>query len=76
MGPYEQAAAIYGRMLDWIDGSGTAIASPIRESYLRFGARRCGYLISPFRRASCAAEYQTEIQIPLEAPRRAEAAHD
>jgi DNA-binding transcriptional MerR regulator/effector-binding domain-containing protein len=75
VGAYDQAPSVYGRMLDWMDGSGTAIAGPIRESYLRFGARQCGYSISPHQLASRSADYETEIQIPLEAAHRTERAH-
>jgi DNA-binding transcriptional MerR regulator len=64
-GSYTQAPRCYELMLDWMDGGGRRIAGPIREVYLRFGAHQIGYTLSPPVIADCAAQYQTELQIPM-----------
>lgn len=64
-GSYEQAPQLCEMLLDWMDESGTRIAGPIRETYLRFGADQCGYTLPAPLLARGVADYQTELQIPI-----------
>jgi effector-binding domain-containing protein len=64
-GSYAQAPALYESILDWMSRTGTRLAGPVREVYLRFGAGQCGYTLSPRVVAGCEADYSTELQIPL-----------
>jgi len=38
----------------------------VRESYLRFGAQQRGYTLPPLMLADGVAEYETELQIPVQ----------
>ncbi|HUL17780.1 MAG TPA: MerR family transcriptional regulator [Steroidobacteraceae bacterium] len=65
-GSYAQAPRLYGRMLEWLDGAGARICGPLRETYLRFGAEQRGYTLPPLMLADGVAEYETELQIPVQ----------
>ncbi|HYM28506.1 MAG TPA: MerR family transcriptional regulator [Steroidobacteraceae bacterium] len=65
-GSYAQAPLLYERMLAWMDETGARIAGPVRETYLRFGAEQCGYTLPPPLLAGSVAEYETELQIPVQ----------
>jgi len=65
-GSYAQAPLLYGRMLGWLDAEGARICGPVRESYLRFGAQQRGYTLPPLMLADGVAEYETELQIPVQ----------
>ena len=65
-GSYAQAPRLYGRMLGWLDAEGARICGPVRESYLRFGAQQRGYTLPPLMLADGVAEYETELQIPVQ----------
>lgn len=64
-GPYDQAPQLYDSVLDWMSMTGTRVAGAIREVYLRYGADQCGYTLAPNVIAHSAADYRTELQIPL-----------
>lgn len=65
-GSYAQAPRLYEHMLAWMDATGTRIAGPVRETYLRFGAEQRGYTLPPLLLADSVAEYETELQIPVQ----------
>jgi len=52
-------------MLEWIDGAGVRIASPVRETYLRFDAEQRGYRLPRPLLATRVADYRTELRIPV-----------
>jgi effector-binding domain-containing protein len=65
-GSYAQAPRLYGGMLGWLDAEGARICGPVRETYLRFGAQQYGYTLPPLMLADGVAEYETELQIPVQ----------
>ena len=64
-GPYSQSAALVRGLLAWIGSAGTRIRGPRREVYHRFGADLAGYRLPSYRLAGSAADYVTELQIPV-----------
>src|SRR5262249_20565874 len=64
-GSYAQAPLLYESLLDWMSRTGTRIAGPVREVYLRFGAGQCGYTVPHPVLARCVADYSTALQTPL-----------
>ena len=63
---YAQAPQLYGRKLGWLDAAGARICGPVSETYLRFGAQQRGYTLPPLMLADGVAEYETELQIPVQ----------
>ena len=66
-GSYAQAPRLYEQMLAWMDRTAMRIAGPVRETYLRFGAAQRGYTLPPLMLADGVAEYETELQVPVQA---------
>jgi DNA-binding transcriptional MerR regulator/effector-binding domain-containing protein len=67
-GSYDQTPALYGAMLQWMERSGLRFDGPLREVYHRFGADQVGYCLPDHTLASSAADFVTELQVPV-APR-------
>ena len=65
-GSYAQAPLLYGRVLEWMGHTTTRICGPIRETYLRFGAEQHGYTLPPLVLAQGVADYETELQVPVQ----------
>ena len=64
-GRYDQARALYERLLDGISADSLRIAGPVRERYIRFGAAQSGYSLPRQMIANNVAEYDTELQVPV-----------
>jgi DNA-binding transcriptional MerR regulator len=64
-GPYSQSDAVLRSLRAWIASAGTRAGGPRREVYHRFGADLAGYRLPPYRLAGDAADYVTEVQIPV-----------
>ncbi|MDX1612896.1 MAG: MerR family transcriptional regulator [Candidatus Promineifilaceae bacterium] len=64
-GRYDSLPAAFGALLRWIDQHDHAIVGPVREVYLRFGAAQQDYELPDVYLAAGAAEFVTELQIPI-----------
>jgi DNA-binding transcriptional MerR regulator len=64
-GRYDTLDHAVSALLGWADAHGYAVAGPLREVYLRFGADNEGYELPPVYLAHGAAEYVTELQLPV-----------
>jgi len=67
-GAYATLNQAYMAMLTWIEANPYAIAGPTRVIYLRFGADNQGYELPDVYLTQQAAEFVTEIQVPLKKP--------
>jgi len=64
-GAYDTLPQAFATLLTWIETHGYRIAGPLREAYLRFGADLEGYDLPEAYLADSAAEFVTELQIPV-----------
>lgn len=64
-GPYAQTPSLFAELARWVSASDGTIAGPLREVYHRFGADQRGYRLPPRMLAADAADYLTELQIPI-----------
>ena len=64
-GPYQTLGRAYGALLTWIERNGYRIIGPTCEAYLRFGADQEGYALPEVYLATSAADFVTELQIPV-----------
>jgi effector-binding domain-containing protein len=55
----------FGALLQWIELNNYAIAGPLREVYLRFGANQEGYALPPTYVTAQVDELVTELQVPI-----------
>lgn len=65
-GSYDTLSRALSLLLGWIEANHYDIAGPIRETYLRFGADQDGYEIPDAYLAHSAADFVTELQVPVE----------
>lgn len=65
-GDYQRIEQVMNFMLTWLETNGYAIAGPLREVYLRFGARELSHLPLPEAYLTDHREFfVTEIQLPV-----------
>lgn len=64
-GGYDGLSAAFAVLLQWIEQNGYTIVGPTREVFLRFGANQDGYHLPEAYLAATAAEFVTELQIPV-----------
>lgn len=64
-GRYDTLSQALNTLLSWIEANGYDIVGPIRETYLRFGADQAGYEIPDGYLAESAADFVTELQVPI-----------
>jgi DNA-binding transcriptional MerR regulator len=64
-GGYEDLSLTFGALLQWIELNNYAIAGPMREVFLRFGANQEGYVLPESYVTAHAAEWVTELQVPI-----------
>ncbi|MCA9931949.1 MAG: MerR family transcriptional regulator [Anaerolineales bacterium] len=65
-GRYDTLPNAWQALMGWIDAHPYKIVGPTRELFLRFGANQDNYELPPAYIAHSAAEFVTEIQIPVE----------
>lgn len=65
-GDYDTLPQAFGVLMQWIEANGYHIVGPTRELFLRFGADQKGYELPEAYLAKSAAEFVTELQIPVE----------
>lgn len=68
-GAYETIPHAFERLLRWVEQNDYRVVRPWREAYLRFGAELAGYDLPRAYLAASAAEYVTELQLPVEKQR-------
>ena len=64
-GGYEQMGKTLAALLQWIELNHYAIAGPMRECFLRFGANQMGYSLPESYVTEQANELVTELQVPV-----------
>lgn len=64
-GSYETLPQAFANLLSWIETHHYRIDGPVREAYLRFGANLEGYDLPDAYLATSAAQFVTELQIPV-----------
>lgn len=64
-GHYDTLDRAFAALLNWIERNDYLISGPAREAYLRFGADQEGYALPAVYLATSAAEFVTELQIPV-----------
>ena len=64
-GSYKTLPQAYSSLLTWIEANQMEITGPLREVFLRFGADQQGYALPEAYIACSAAEFVTELQIPV-----------
>ncbi|WP_425408517.1 MerR family transcriptional regulator [Hyphococcus sp.] len=64
-GGYFKTDTLFAQMTGWIHNAGLQPAGPLREVYHRFGADQDDYRLPKKMTARNAAEYLTELQIPI-----------
>jgi DNA-binding transcriptional MerR regulator len=64
-GGYDDLAQTLGTLLQWIELNDYAIAGPMRESFLRFGAAQEGYVLPESYVTADTHEWVTELQVPV-----------
>jgi DNA-binding transcriptional MerR regulator len=64
-GGYEFMAQTFAALLQWIELNRYSIAGPLRESFLRFGAKQEGYALPESYVTTQAHELVTELQLPV-----------
>jgi DNA-binding transcriptional MerR regulator len=64
-GAYGTLQLAFGALLSWIEANQYRIVGPTRELFLRFGASQEGYELPEAYLAHSAAEFVTELQIPV-----------
>jgi DNA-binding transcriptional MerR regulator len=64
-GGYEALGEAFASLLRWIEAHGYRRAGPLRELFLRFGAIPAGYVLPTAYLADTAAEFVTELQLPI-----------
>lgn len=67
-GPYDQTDPLLAKMKVWLSAAKLRPDGPAREVYRRFGADQIGYALPPEALAHSAADYVTELQIPVALP--------
>lgn len=65
VGGYDSMGRAFNLLLRWIEDNGYQIVGPMREVYLRFGAGNVGYRLPDVYLAGSAAEFVTELQLPV-----------
>jgi effector-binding domain-containing protein len=65
VGSYESMGRAFHLLLRWIEDNGYEIVGAMREVYLRFGADNVGYQLPDAYLAESAAEFVTELQLPV-----------
>lgn len=65
VGSYESMGRAFNLLLHWIEDNGYEIAGPLREVYLRFGADNAGYRLPDVFLSDSAADFVTELQLPV-----------
>ena len=66
-GSYDRGGAAAAALFEWMQISGARAVGPLRESYVRFGADQRGYSLPRRFLARRAADYRTELQLPIAA---------
>lgn len=69
-GRYEDLPQAFSVLLGWIEHNGYTIAGPTRELYLRFGADQAAYRLPEAYLTENAADFVTELQIPVKSVER------
>ena len=64
-GGYEQIGHTLATLLQWVELNHFAIAGPMRESFLRFGADQTGYALPESYVTAHVAQWVTELQLPV-----------
>lgn len=64
-GDYASMTSAFTSLFNWIDAHDYAIAGATREVFLRFGANNAGYHLPDAYLAHHAAEFVTELQVPV-----------
>lgn len=65
VGSYESMGRAFNLLLRWIEDNGYEITGAMRELYLRFGADNVGYRLPDVYLSDKAAEFVTELQLPV-----------
>lgn len=65
-GEYDTLPQAFSALMQWIEANDYHIVGPTRELFLRFGANQDGYELPDAYLAKSAAEFVTELQIPVE----------
>lgn len=65
-GDYDTLPQAFGALMQWIEANDYHIVGPTREVFLRFGAGEQGYALPAAYVTDDAAEFVTELQVPVE----------
>jgi DNA-binding transcriptional MerR regulator len=64
-GGYDNLGETHAALLRWVEANGYGVAGQVREVFLRFGADLAGYSLPDAFLAQRAAEFVTELQMPV-----------